>query len=74
MVNNNRMIRSRRCAGHVDRMEEGKSAFKILTGKSAGKRPLGSSRRRWKGNVKMDIKEICINIRNWIYSAQDRGY
>jgi hypothetical protein len=30
-----------RCAGYVARMEKGRSAFKILTGTSAGKRPLG---------------------------------
>ena len=35
-----------RCAGHVARMEEGSSAFKILTGKAIGKRPLGRPRRR----------------------------
>ena len=28
-------------AGHVVRMEEGRSTFKILTGKPTGKRPLG---------------------------------
>jgi hypothetical protein len=28
-----------RWAGHVPRMEEGRSAFKILTGKPTGKRP-----------------------------------
>ena len=27
--------------GNVARMEEGRSAFKILTGKPTGKRPLG---------------------------------
>ena len=38
-----RAIKSRRLrwAGHVPRMEEGRSAFKILTGKPTGKRPLG---------------------------------
>ena len=38
-----RVIKSRRLrwAGNVARMEEGRSAFKILTGKSTGKRPLG---------------------------------
>ena len=36
-------IQSRRfrCAGHIIRMEEGTSVFKILTGKPTGKRPLG---------------------------------
>ena len=37
------VIKSRRLrwAGHVARMEEGWSAFKILTGSTAGRRPLG---------------------------------
>ena len=37
-----RVIKSRRLiwAGHVARMEEGRSAFKILTGKPTGKGPL----------------------------------
>ena len=33
--------------GHVVRMEEGRSPFKILTGKPRGNRPLGGPRRRW---------------------------
>ena len=35
------MIKSRRLrwAGHVAKMEESRSAFKILTGKPTGKRP-----------------------------------
>ena len=38
-----RLIKSRRLrqAGHVARMEEGRSAFKMLTGTPTGKRPLG---------------------------------
>ena len=53
-----RMIKSRRLrsAGHVARMEEGRSAFKILTGKPIGKRPLGRPRRRWEDNIRMDLK------------------
>ena len=46
------------------RMEEGRSAFNILTGKPTGKRPLGRLRRRWEGNIRMDPKEIGINTRN----------
>ena len=44
-----RVIKSRRLrwAGHVARMEEGRSAFKMLTGEPTGKRPLGRTRRRW---------------------------
>ena len=71
-----RVIKSRRLrwAGHVARMEEGRSAFKILTGKSNGKRPLGRPRRRWEDNIRMDLEEIGINAENWVDSAQDRNY
>ena len=43
-----RVIKSRRlrCAGHPARKEEGRIAFKILTGKPTGKIPLGMPRRR----------------------------
>ena len=44
-----RVIKSRilRWTGHVARMEEGRSAFKILTGKTTGKRPLGKMREQY---------------------------
>ena len=47
-----RVIKSRilRWASRVARMKEGRSAFKIFTGKSAGKRPLRRPRRRWEDN------------------------
>ena len=51
-----------------------RSAFKILTGKPTGKRPLGRPRRRWEDIIIMDLKEIVINTRNWVDSAQDRDY
>ena len=46
-----------RWADHVARMEEGRSAFKILAGKPIGKRPLGRTGRRWEDNIRMDLKE-----------------
>jgi hypothetical protein len=48
------------------------SAFKTITGPPAGKRPLGRPRCRLEDNIRMDIKEIGINTRNWVYSAQNR--
>ena len=70
------MIKSRRLrwASHVARMEEGRSALKILTGTSTGERPLGRPRRRWEGNIRMDLEEIGINVGNWVDSSQDRDY
>ena len=66
------MIKSRRLrwTEHVAKMEESRSAFKILTGKPTEKRP----RRRWEDNIKMDLEEISINAGNWVDSAQDRNY
>ena len=61
-------------AGHVAIMEESRSAFKMLTGKTTGKRPLGRPRRRWEDNIRMDLEEIDINAGNWVYSAQDWNY
>ena len=70
------VIKSRRLrwAGHVANMEEGRSAFNILTGKPTGNRPLGSPRHRWEDNIRIDFEEIGINTRNWIDSTQDRDY
>ena len=63
-----------RWAGHVARMEEGRSAFKILTGKPTGKRPVGRPRSRWEANIKIDLEEMGINAWNCVDSAQDRNY
>ena len=70
------MIKSSRLrwTGHVARMEDDRSAFKILTGKPTGKRPLGKARRRWEDNVRMDFKEMGIYKRNLVDSAHDEDF
>ena len=45
---------------------------KLNTLTPTGKRPLGRPRHTWQDNTKMDFKEIGINTRNWVDSAQDR--
>ena len=55
-------------------MEEGRNAFTILPGKPAGKRSLGRPRRRWEDNIRINLKEIDINTRNWVDSAENRDY
>ena len=52
---------------------EGRSSFKILTGKPTGKRPLGRPRRGWEDNIRMDLEEIGISAGNWVDLAQDRN-
>ena len=61
-----RVVKSKRLrwVGNVARMEEGRSALKILTGKITGKRPLERPRRRWEDKIRMDPKEIGISTRN----------
>ena len=48
-----------------------KSAFKMLTGKPTGKKVSGRPSRRWEDNITMDLKEMGINTRNWVDSAQE---
>jgi hypothetical protein len=41
-----------RWAGHVARMEEERSVYRVLVGKPEGKRPLGRPRRRWENKIR----------------------
>ena len=66
--------RSLRWAGHVGRMAEGRSAFKLLTGKPTGNQTLGRPRHRLEDNIRMALEEIGINAGSWVDSAQDRNY
>ena len=45
-----------RWAGHLTRIEEGRSTFKILTGNHTEERPLGRPRRRREDNIRIDLK------------------
>ena len=47
---------------------------KFLTGTPTGKRPLGRPRRRWEDNIRVNLKKIDVNTRDWVDSAQDRDY
>jgi hypothetical protein len=63
------MLRSRAavvCTG------EGRGVYRVLVGKSEGKRPLGRPRRRWEDNVRMDLQEVGSGCEDWIGLAQDR--
>ena len=46
----------------------------IVTGTPTGNRPLGRPRPRWENNIRVDLKEMGIGMRNWVDSAQDRDY
>jgi hypothetical protein len=61
-----RVIKSRRMrwVEHVARMGERSGVYRVLVGRSEGKRPLGRPRRRWDDNIKMDLREIGIDVAN----------
>jgi hypothetical protein len=61
-----------RWAGHVASTGEGSGVYRVLVGRTEGKRPLGRSRCRWEDNIKMDLREIGIDGTNWIQLAQGR--
>ncbi|KAJ4440878.1 hypothetical protein ANN_10725 [Periplaneta americana] len=69
-----RNLKSRRLrwAGHVARMGESRNAYSVLVGRPEGKRPLGRRRRRWEDNIKMDLREVGYDNRDWINLAQNR--
>ncbi|KAJ4446855.1 hypothetical protein ANN_13555 [Periplaneta americana] len=69
-----RNIKSRRLiwGGHVAHMGESRNAYRVLVGRPEGKRPLGRPRRRWEVNIKMDLREVGYDDREWINLAQDR--
>jgi hypothetical protein len=53
-------------------MEEDSGVHRVLVGKPEGKRPLGRLRRRWKDNIKMDLRVDGGGRGVRIEKAQDR--
>jgi hypothetical protein len=69
-----RIIKARRVrlAEHVARMGEKRNAYRLLVGKTEGKRPLWRPRRRWVDNIRMDLVEVEWGGVDWIGLTQDR--
>jgi hypothetical protein len=53
-------------------MGEERNVYRVLMGKSEGKRPLGRPRHRWEDGIRMDLWEIGWGSVDWILLAQDR--
>jgi hypothetical protein len=50
-------------------MGEKNNAYRILVGKSDGKRSEGKPRCRWMNNIKMDLREIGWDDMDWVDPA-----
>ena len=55
------------------RISEESRVYRVLVGKPEGKRTLGKPRRRWVGNIRMDLREVGCGYMDWIGLAQDRN-
>jgi len=69
-----RVIKSRRMrwVGHVEHMGEDRGVYRLLVGKSEGRRPLGRPTRRLVDNIRMDLQEVGCGYMDWIGLVQDR--
>jgi len=47
-----------RWEGHVAHMGKRRGAYRILVGRTEGRRPLGIPRRTWWDDIKMDLQEV----------------
>jgi len=56
----------------IARMVEVRNTHRILAEKPEGKRPLGSPGRRAEDNSRMDVREVGLEVVDWIHPAQDR--
>jgi hypothetical protein len=42
-------------------MGEKRNAYRLLLGKPEGRRPLGTPKRRWLDNIRMDLVEVGLD-------------
>ena len=56
------------CSAHGER----RGMYRVLVGKSEGKRPMGRPRLRWEDNIKMDLQEVGCGGMDCIELTQDR--
>jgi hypothetical protein len=52
---------------------EERGVYRVLVGKSEGKRPLGRPRCGWEDDIKMDLQEVGGGVMDWIGLGQGKG-
>jgi hypothetical protein len=53
-------------------MGEIRSSYKILVGKTEGKRPVRRRRCVWEDNIRMDVREVGLKVAYCMHLARDR--
>ena len=51
---------------------ERRGVYRVLVGKSEGRKPLGRPWPRWEDNIRMDLREVGCGCVDWVELAQDR--
>jgi hypothetical protein len=66
-----------RWAEHVARKGQRRGVYRVLAGKTEGKRALGKPRRRWEDNIKMYLQEVGLRAwtgSNWLRIGTGGGH
>jgi len=58
--------------GDVARMAQKESTYRASVGKPEGKRSLGTPKRKWEDNIKMDLKEMEWKVVDWTGLSENR--
>jgi len=51
-------IKEEKMGGHVARMGQMRNSYSTFVGIPKWKRPIGRLRRRWKDNIRLDLREV----------------
>jgi hypothetical protein len=65
-----------RWVGHVALMREKRNVYRMMVEKPEVKRPLGTRRREWKNDIKMDLREeeaVCTGF-IWLRIGASGGF
>jgi hypothetical protein len=65
-------IEKNQMGGACSTYRKKRGAYRILVGRTEGRRTLGRPRRIWEDNIKMDIQEMGWVGTDWIELAQER--
>jgi hypothetical protein len=65
-------IKKNEVGGACSTYGNGRGVYRVLMGKTVGKRPLGRPKHRWDNNIKMDLQKVGCEGMDWIDLSQVR--